>query len=64
MQMVYKIYIIKLDSKTIPLFKFQCGGLCFVRVWNLTRHSKGRTQIETFWEQVVEETVGILTERK
>jgi len=62
--MEYKIYIIQLDSKTIPLFKSQCGGLCFVWVWNLTRHSKGRTQIEMFLEEVTEGTVGILTERK
>jgi len=41
--MEYKIYIIQLNSKNIPLFKFQCGGLCFVWVWNLTRHSNGRT---------------------
>lgn len=30
--MEYKIYIIQLDSKIIPLFKSQCGGLCFVWV--------------------------------
>ena len=30
--MEYKIYIIQLNSKNIPLFKFQCGGLCFVWV--------------------------------
>jgi hypothetical protein len=50
--------ILYLKSVKIKIYKIMIFTSCFVWVWNLVSHVKGRTQIEGFWEQGAWDNIG------